>query len=279
MVLHDDTILMIGGIGNHENCLQLDLGTWKDHSTLTAEERVCHSAVATQTATFVFGGSDFRPFAYGGSEFRFTYEYLPRDSKTWIMGKTKIPGGFDGCAIAVKSGEEILLFGECEYNEKRILSFNVKNHTFRELATELNVSRSSGHKCAFIPNTKKIMITGGLCDDFTEIFDTEDESITLASPLNSDRNNHGMGVLTINGEDRLVVFGGSAYGPELDSIEIYNAKTGKWETTDMKLNEAKADFGFLELKLTKNVRKNLKFLKTKPETKNVWSMWSFCNLL
>ena len=274
MVLHDDTILMIGGFGNHENCLQLDLGTWKDHSTLTAEERVCHSAVATQTATFVFGGSDFRPFAYGGSEFRFTYEYLPRDSKTWIMGKTKIPGGFDGCAIAVKSGQEILLF-----DEKRILSFNVKNHTFQELPTKLNVERSRRHRCAFIPNTNKIMITGGLLDDFTEIFDTEDESITLASPLNSDRNNHGMGVLTINGEDRLVVFGGSAYGPKLDSIEIYNAKTGKWETTDMKLNEAKADFGFLELKLTKNVRKNLKFLKTKPETKNVWSMWSFCNLL
>ena len=277
MVLHNDTILMIGGIANSENCLQLDLGTWKYHSTLADWQtgefgRFCHSAVATQEATFVFGGM--------GSYF--TYEYLPKGSNTWLKGKTKIPGGFDGCAIAVKSGEEILLFGECEYNEKRILSFNVKNHTFRELATELNVSRSSGHKCAFIPNTNKIMITGGLCDDFTEIFDTEDESITLASPLNSDRNNHGMGVLTINGEDRLVVFGGSAYGPKLDSIEIYNAKTGKWETTDMKLTEAKEDFGFLEIKLTKNVRKNLKMKmkkkNQKPKPKN-WSILSYCSIL
>ena len=277
MVLHDDTILMIGGIGNHENCLQLDLGTWKDHSTLTAEERICHSAVATQTATFVFGGTDSL----------FTYEYLPKGSNTWLKGKTEIPGGFRGCAIAVKSGEEILLFGECEYNEKRILSFDVKNHTFRELSTELNVERSGRSRCAYIPNTNKIMITGGIWDDSTEILDTEDESVTMASPMNANRSDHGMGVLTINGEDRLAVFGGTTDEPfkrdtVVDSVELYNAKTGKWETTDMKLTEAKEDFGFLELKLTKNVRKNLKFLKTKPETKNVGnerSMWSFCNLL
>ena len=57
MIAHDRTILFCGGFGNLEKCLQLDNGTWKEHSTLNVE-RACHSAVTTQTATFVFGGWD-----------------------------------------------------------------------------------------------------------------------------------------------------------------------------------------------------------------------------
>ena len=64
------------------------------------ERRVQHSTVTTQAATFLFVGG-------WGS----TYEYLPKDSTTWLKGKTEIPGGFEtGCAIAVKAeAEESLL--------------------------------------------------------------------------------------------------------------------------------------------------------------------------
>ena len=126
-----------------------------------------HSVVATQVATFVFGGDNSRK----------SYEYLPKDSMTWLMGKTEIPGGFcAGCAIAVKSEQEILLIGGYQ-TEERILSFNVRDHTFQELPSQLNVGRF-GQSCAFIPNTNKVMITGGHCNfndlDSTEILDTED---------------------------------------------------------------------------------------------------------
>ena len=64
------------------------------------------------------------------------------------MGKTKIPGGFEnGCAIAVKSGQEIWLIGGFR-TEKRILSFDVESHTFQVLPFQLNVGRSS-HRCYF----------------------------------------------------------------------------------------------------------------------------------
>ena len=55
--------------------------------------------VTTQEATFIFGGGYSRT----------TYEYLPKDSIQWLMGKTEISGrGFSsGCAIVVKSGQEI----------------------------------------------------------------------------------------------------------------------------------------------------------------------------
>ena len=55
MVAHNGTILLCGGKNNEKKCLQLDHGTWKVHSILNVE-RAWHSAVTTQTATFIFGG-------------------------------------------------------------------------------------------------------------------------------------------------------------------------------------------------------------------------------
>ena len=238
--LHNGTILVYGGQNNDQKCLELDHGTWEEHSTLN-QERVAHSAVTTQTATFVF--------------LRKTYEYLPKDSTTWLMGKTEIPGGFShGCAIAVKSDQEIWLIGGFR-TAKRILSFNVKDHTFQGLPSELNVGRYGGHRCAFIPSSNKIMITGGFnfgALDSTEVLDIDDGSVNMASPMNSKRYGHGMGVVTINGEDKLAVFGGlesRGRGNELDSIEFYNTQTQKWEMADFKLSEPKVAFGFVTIKL------------------------------
>ena len=97
------------------------------------------------------------------------------------------------------------------------------------------------------------MITGGRCffnySDSTEILDYEDGSVTMGGPMNSKRNGHGMGVVTINGEDRLAVFGGHDGRNELDSVEVYNTQTEKWEMADFKLRKAKSSFSFLTVKL------------------------------
>ena len=149
MVVHNGTIILCGGWGNSNKCLKLYQGTWKEHSSFN-KKRALHSVVTTSTATFVFGG------CFSNSK---TYEYLPKNSTKWLMGKTKIPGGFiAGCANAVKFDREIWLIGGWT-TEKRILSFNVESHTFQVLPFQLNVGRW-GHRCAFIPNTNKIMITG-----------------------------------------------------------------------------------------------------------------------
>ena len=132
--------------------------------------------------------------------------------------------------------------------ERRILSFNVESHTFQVLSFQLNVGRYEA-RCVFIPNTNKIMITGGYRKDSTEILDYEDGSVTMASPMNSIRSHHGMGVVTINDEERLAVFGGFDGITDLGSFELYNNQTGKWGTTDIKLKEAKSMFGFLCVKL------------------------------
>ena len=232
-------------MNNQKKCFQLDHGVWKDHSTLN-HGRYDHSVVTTQTATFLFGGEHSRE----------TYEYLPKGSTKWLMGKTKIPGGFDGgSAIEVEPNQEIWLIGGWD-TEERILSFNVNDHTFYELPLiwQLRVGRR-GHRCALIPHTKKVIITGGDGDlyhtsEYTEIIDTEDGSVTKPSPMNSKRFGHGIGILTIKDEDRLAVFGGCDGVDRLNSVETYNSQTKKWERSDIKLNEAKYNFGFLSVKLT-----------------------------
>ena len=261
MSLHNGTILLSGGITNLRHCLQLNNGTWKEHSNF-GDFRISPSVVATETATFLFGGDTLHK----------TYEYLPKNSSTWLKGMNDIPGGFWlGCAIAVKSEKEILLIGGIETG-KRILSFNINDHTFQELPIQLNVARY-GQKCAYIPNTNKIIITGGRGNDVSlldssEILDTTDGCITMASKLNSKRCNHGMGVITFNGDDKLAAFGGFDGSKELDSVEVYNTKTQKWKTTDLKLNDPKDNFGFLTVRL-RDIISNLKV------TRNPGSFTSF----
>ena len=96
------------------------------------------------------------------------------------------------------------------------------------------------------------MITGGYNDDFldsTEILDTEHRSVTMASPMNSKRVHHGMGVVTMDRKDRLAAFGGLNGENRLDSVEFYNTETEKWETLGFKLSEGKSYFKFLTVKL------------------------------
>ena len=105
------------------------------------------------------------------------------------------------------------------------------------------------------------MVTGGYTKSWpsrylnsTVVLDLDDGRVTRTSLslMNSIRYEHGMGVLTINGEERLAVFGGydgidTDYilgRTDVDSVELYNTQTEKWETTNMKLKAVKSVFGF-----------------------------------
>ena len=72
----------------------------------------------------------------------------------------------------------------------------------------------------------------------------------MASPMNSKRFAHGLGVITIDGEVRLAAFGGSEGHGEIDSIEVYFPKTERWSITNIKMKDTKSSFGFLSLKLS-----------------------------
>ena len=244
MTNHFGTILVCGGNPNiSKQCYQLKGKTWTKHSNLN-KMRLRASAITTKDTTFLFGGA-----------LRDTFEYLSKGSNVWRLGKTKIPGrGFEsGCAIAI-SDDEIWLIGGL-FTEKRILSFDVKNHAFTELPITLNIGRAYP-KCEFIPLTRKIMITGGydkLKNRFlnsTEILDVENKRINKAKSMNFGRSEHGIGTLTIEGKNMLAVFGGEFGKSRMEPsiVEIYDAQAQKWKISTIKLKEHYSRFGFLSFK-------------------------------
>ena len=182
-------------------------------------------------------------------------------AKQWIVHKKRqIPGGFiSGWAIEVKSKQQIWFIGgrpesiHGPHLHNRILVFDINSETFQELSTKLNLGRYL-HACAYIPGTRKILVTGGFShphkyDNTTEIIDTDDESVTMGGSLNIGRVGHGMGIIKINGKERLIVFGGEEGARnETSSVELYNAETDQWEMADFTLNEPKASFGYVTVK-------------------------------
>jgi len=241
IVNHNGAILLCGGKNNLQTCLKMEENGWNHHSYLNKERRYA-SAVATNTATFIFGGDE------SGT----TYEYLEQGSSSnWQLGNEEIPDGFyGGCAIAI-SDEEIWLIGGID-TYSRILSFNTRNHEFTEVNTIQLKEGRIGHRCIQIPGTTKIMVTGGKDSsvlDSAEIIDFDSKSVTNTEKLNFERYFHGIGILTLDGEDQVAIFGGIKRNDDaLDNFEVYDQETQKWKMTDMKLTQAKDSFGFLTVK-------------------------------
>ena len=196
------------------------------------------SVVSTTSATFIFGG-------YYSKD---TFEYLEKGALEWKLGETKIPVEFkSGCAVAI-SKDEIWLIGGLS-TEDRILSFNVSSQNFTELEITLKQGRE-GHQCTIIPGTRSIIVTGGRdvrnkkydCFNSTEIIDFETKSVYEGPPMNFQRGYHGIGVLTIDHKERVVVFG------DEKSVEVLDAETNLWESTSIEFSEEKKYFGFLTIK-------------------------------
>ena len=139
---------------------------------------------------------------------------------------------------------------------------------------KLKVGRRD-HKCAYIPGTNKIVITGGMVGalfarpykpgektisdfrgsvfDSTEIIDIDSETISMGNPMNLRRHSHGIGHVAINGKDKLVVFGGTDGGGNnakaLDEIEIYDNETDQWKLSTIRLDKGVRNIECLNIKL------------------------------
>ena len=174
-------------------------------------------------------------YIFGGNLSPKTFEYLPNNSSTWELAKIEIPGyGYSrGCAVYVKSKQEIWLIGGKYETDKRILVFEINTQTFRELSSTLWLGRY-GHSGALIPGTsQKILITGGAYEmgmtRICEVIDIENGGeVSFVSSMSQDRCEHGIGTLKINNEERLAVFGGC----DETYVELFNVQTENWEIAE-----------------------------------------------
>ena len=253
VTMHNKSILVGGTLLGNLICLELNHDTWKQHSDLN-DERLYPSVVTTEMATFVFGGKSPQNYSTGIS-----YEYLPNGCTTWKVGTSQIPIWFEqGCAVAIPSDKNIWLLGSiCAMN--RIIKFDIDTHVFQDLSYGKNgcariKDMRYQQRCIAIPGTMNILITGGLttgrtCKNTTEVFNTENLAIVRGPPMNMSRAQHGIGIITIKGYDRIVVFGGIGNNEHcLDSVEVYNTETQKWALTNLKLKKASAFTGNICLK-------------------------------
>ena len=104
------------------------------------------------------------------------------------------------------------------------------------------------HRCALIPGSNKLVITGGYDEYLTEPLKLEDQPIRnsveiisiedgslmhiVSNPMNVARYSHGIGVVTIDDEDRLAVFGGWGDRGIAEDLEVFNFQTQTWEVSD-----------------------------------------------
>ena len=237
---HNGTLMVCGGTDkNAKKCYQLLNGFWTKFSNLKGRRCGAH-VVKTTEATFLFGGNQDPK----------TFEYLPKNGKGWKLGKTKIPEGFCfGSAVEVKSYQEIWLIGG-EENTRRILVFNLKTHAFGELESTLKTRREL-HACisTTLDGNEVILVTGGrFSKQIVEIINTFDGSVTvLANQLVSRRFGHGIGILRIENQDKIVVFGGTdgTLDGDHSSVEIFDNETKEWKLDEnIKLSEARWVLGF-----------------------------------
>ena len=241
-------------------CLKLVNGSWSHHSHCNSR-RLRHSAcqASTKDASFVFGG-------YPSPQ---TFEYLSKNSSKWEVGQNIIPNGIlNGYAITI-SNEEIWLIGGALAGDDRtpiarILSFDTRDHSFETLDMSLIEPRMF-HSCAFVPGTDTIIITGGCRGnslnlwpgiDFTETIDIRTKTVIPGPPIIELREASGIGILRIQNQDRVVIFGGSNEIDEdegegeryLDSIEVYYPERQAWIPANFKLKKYRPAFGFATIK-------------------------------
>jgi len=264
-------VLVCGGFIKETNdgeirdscCYVLDQqeGNWKLHSMLpwgwlARLSFVMASGVSLEDGIYVVG------FLAIDETFH-QYAHLPRGSNEWQLGNISMGGiplhiGPSACSVAI-SAHQILVIGgqphDDEIEAHRVIEFD--SHTGAWSIWGLLSVPYIGHACALMGDS--LIISGGILKDgstssSTTIVDIATKTERQGGELNIPR--AGFGMATLDG--KLLAFGGdtdffSDYedpdtGPLenlTDSIEEWDSVEEKWVTSETRLEEARAAFGYL----------------------------------
>lgn len=237
---HGKDILLCGGAFNEGECWKLDIKNrkWTHFNSLLNSRNYPASVVSMKNETYILGGSaDIR-----------ANENLKHSSRNWQQ-EPYIPGNhlYGGCGVKI-SDEEILIIGGYSV-EERILKFNTSNKTWHN--TSIEIPQLRDHSC--INHGGKILISGGGDYDVTamsktyvlDIGDDGDLKIREVGRMIEARSAHGMGIVKLNNELKVITFGGQGINSnDLNSVEIWNDLNETWSKSSLIIKQPKYGFGY-----------------------------------
>ena len=235
ILTQNQDILLCGGSNNEKTCLEMKQKNWEHHSNLYEKRRFA-SAVSMPTGVFIFGGDLSKT----------TWEWLPSGTKVWKNGGTIHGSGFKrGCAVQTSKNEIVIIGGLGTKNQ--VLKFNIESKKWTNYGNVLKQGRFR-HSCVFFDN--QIIVSGGYNSgdlSSTEIIDIHDLTTSkLKSNMVKARAWHGLVVAHVQNKLSVLAIGGKSDNGYTyhDSVEIWNPTTETWTISDMKLSEAKEQFGY-----------------------------------
>jgi len=243
MILHSNNqLLLCGGYSNQNSCLKPSSYRWTYYNSLK-RNRAYSVGVPTSKGYYIFGGEYCKT----------TSEFLAKGSNKWTMGPSiPSPGISGGCGVAISDEEIFLVGGNKTLSNYMVL--NTRTEDKMEYSSKLGHGRY-GARCIVFKD--KVLITGGYNKanqiNFndrrkvpTEIFDLKITQKWNGGSFQIQRSWHGIGEVTINGEQKVIAFGGIGNGGWLKSVEIWDDTSETWSISkNLQLSEIKHDFGFL----------------------------------
>ena len=234
----DNNILVCGGWHKVRTaeCFELKEKGWVHHSVLV-KARSYATAITMAKGTFMFGGSVDK----------FSWEWLPSGSSTWVFGGSIPDPGFNrGCGVPISSSEILLIGGR--FTEKRILKFNVDTNEWTEIDKKLQPGRY-GQGCVLFKNN--IIVSGGKDRHggkelkSTQIINKDNLTLSYGSDVKQIRYMYGLVIANYNNQPTVLAFGGQHGG---HTIEVWDPTSKSWSTSnDLRFPERKCCFGALSV--------------------------------
>ena len=241
---HGSDILLCGNEGNEGICWKLNRNNaeWVRYNSLLTTKNHPFYVVSMKSETFLFGRS-----TDDNNNFIGVSDVLKHRSDTWQKGP-ELPSGFlhnrileGSCGIKISDDELLIIGGSAP--ETTVLKLNTSENSWHN--TTINLS-AFDHRCIVL--NRKIIITGGIGLYSTFIIDIlDDDKLELrgGGNLSKHRQEHGMGIINLDSEFKVIAFGGvSTTGEEHNSVEMWNDSEETWSNSGLILQKPKLKFGF-----------------------------------
>ena len=205
------------------------------------QKRGYHAAVSVENiGTYLIGGS-----LPGNAR---TTDFLQDGSTQWRAGPATPVIMSSPCVVKI-SNQSFLIIHGTDIREYEVDITDPTSSSGWQSATkwpQLQTSRTDNPGCSKIDN--HIVISGGRSSSSgflqsTEVLDLTTNSLVYAGDLNSPRIFFHMAIITRDGQQLILAFGGYTGSSTLNSVEQFNPSNNSWTLVPTSMEEARRAFG------------------------------------